>query len=965
LPLERQFTLALVNDVPDIHLADALQWGNASGLAPPFGIPASSTATRAKLKMILQAWRQHRTLPVRKLCVGTVAAAFIATGSSCGADKATGPIPPNVAAAFAVTSDSLVILGGTLAITVRGSLSSLPANARIVWTSSDATVATVDNAGKVSGVGIGSVRISARLLVPDLDTGVVRSLDFRVKYKGIAIAAIDSLTGLGQTVNPVIQGLDTTGAARGTVAATLSSSDPSIVSVASLALTAVKNGSAAITASFDGATAQVAVKVRQVAKSVTFAATPLVIRSLERDTMVVIIVRDTRGNAMAGTPTWSATNAAVASVTATGVVRAHQTSATTIRVTVDTVTATLPVSVAQSISLIAKLAGDAQSQTAGTVIAVAPSVIIKDAGGVGIGGVPVTFTVATGGGSLVGSTVITEPSGIATVGSWTLGAAAGANSLTASAGSVSVSFAASGVAGAPFRVHFTSSPAGTLTNLVGATLARATIINVVDANDNIIAASTASVDLALIGPAGAASLIGTTTLSAVSGVAAYGALKVSTPSAGYRLVAAASGLAPDTSGAFTVLGPAMKLAFIAQPENAVSSSTLTGVTVAVQDAAGTTLSTATSSVTLTLGANPGGATLTGGTARAATAGIATFAGLRLNKAGTGYTLAASASGLTSATSNAFNITPGTAASLAFLVAPTSVTNGVAMTPSVQVAVVDADGNTVTSATGTISAAIAAGSGATLTNATASISSGVATFSSLTLTGTTGAYILQFSDGTRAVTSAAFALRVGAATALAFGTSPATTAINGAPLVPQPVVRVVDVSGNTVATAAGTMTTTITSGSGATLVGATATISSGIATFTTLGLNGTVGSFTLQFSDGTRSISAASIALSAGAAKALSFGTAPSTTAANGVALAAQPVVRVVDASGNTTTSATGTVTATIASGPGGTLASSSATIAGGIATLSGLTLNGPSGAYTIKFSDGTRTLTSGTITLGP
>ena len=915
--------------------------------------------------MTLQALREPHPLPVRKLCVSTVAAAFIALGASCGGDTVTGSITPSIAAAFAVTSDSLVILGGTLPITVKGPLATLPANARIEWTSSNASLVAVDNAGNVSGVGIGRARITARLLAPGLDTGVVRSLDFRVRYKGIAIAAIDSLTGLGQTVTPVVQGLDITGVARGAVAATLSSTDPSIVSAASSTLTAVKNGSTAVVAAYDGATAQVAVKVRQVARSVTFATTPLVIRSLERDTTVVITVRDTRDSVMAGTPIWSATNAAVASVTATGAVRAHQATATTIRVTVDTVTATLPVSVAQSISLIARVAGDAQSQVAGTTLAIAPSVIIKDAGGVGISGAAVTFTVAAGGGSLVGASAVTDASGIATVGSWTLGTAAGANTLTASAGSVQVSFAATAVAGAPFRVRFRSSPAGTLANLAGATLAPAVVVNVVDANDNVITASTTSVDLALIGPAGAASLIGTTTLSAVAGVVAYGALKASTPSAGYRLVATASGIAPDTTGTFTVLGPATKLAFTAQPANAEASSTLTGVTVEVQDAAGTTLLTAINSVTLTLAANPGGATLIGGTAKAATAGIATFAGLRLNRAGTGYVLAATAPGLTTALSNAFTITPGAASSLVFLVAPTGVASGVGMTPGVQVAVVDADRNTVTSATGTMSASIASGSGAALTNATASIVNGIATFGSLTLSGSPGAYVLQFSDGTRGVTSAAIALRVGAAAALAFATAPATTAVDGAPIAPQPVVRVVDVSGNTVTTATGSMTATITSGAGATLVGATAPISAGIATFTALGLNGTAGRFTLQFSDGTRTISSSPITLSAGAATALSFSTAPSAAARNGVPFAAQPVVRVIDRSGNTVTSATGTMTATISSGTGGTLASSSAPITGGIATFSGLTLTGPSGPFTIKFSDGTRQITSGTITLGP
>jgi len=39
-------------------------------------------------------------------------------------------------------------------------------------------------------------------------------------------------------------------------------------------------------------------------------------------------------------------------------------------------------------------------------------------------------------------------------------------------------------------------------------------------------------------------------------------------------------------------------------------------------------------------------------------GVATFSNLSINKAGTGYTLSATSSGLTGATSNAFNITGG-------------------------------------------------------------------------------------------------------------------------------------------------------------------------------------------------------------------------------------------------------------------------------------------------------------------
>jgi hypothetical protein len=66
-----------------------------------------------------------------------------------------------------------------------------------------------------------------------------------------------------------------------------------------------------------------------------------------------------------------------------------------------------------------------------------PSVLIRDQNGTPEAGVPVTFSVTAGGGTLTGGTATTNASGIATVGSWTLGPGDGANTLTASSGSLS------------------------------------------------------------------------------------------------------------------------------------------------------------------------------------------------------------------------------------------------------------------------------------------------------------------------------------------------------------------------------------------------------------------------------------------------------------------------------------------------------------------------------------------------
>jgi hypothetical protein len=91
-------------------------------------------------------------------------------------------------------------------------------------------------------------------------------------------------------------------------------------------------------------------------------------------------------------------------------------------------------------------AGNGQTTSAGTAVPVLPSVIVRDGLGSPVSGVSVTFAVASGGGSITGATATTLASGIATVGSWTLGATPSSNSLTASVtGLTTVTFTATGV----------------------------------------------------------------------------------------------------------------------------------------------------------------------------------------------------------------------------------------------------------------------------------------------------------------------------------------------------------------------------------------------------------------------------------------------------------------------------------------------------------------------------------------
>jgi adhesin/invasin len=95
-----------------------------------------------------------------------------------------------------------------------------------------------------------------------------------------------------------------------------------------------------------------------------------------------------------------------------------------------------------------------QTATVGTAVPVSPSVLVVDGSGNPAGGVQVTFAVTGGGGSVTGATPTSDASGIAQVGSWALGTAAGANQMSASVtGMTPVVFTATGVAGAATQLQ--------------------------------------------------------------------------------------------------------------------------------------------------------------------------------------------------------------------------------------------------------------------------------------------------------------------------------------------------------------------------------------------------------------------------------------------------------------------------------------------------------------------------------
>jgi hypothetical protein len=86
----------------------------------------------------------------------------------------------------------------------------------------------------------------------------------------------------------------------------------------------------------------------------------------------------------------------------------------------------------------------------------------------------------------------------------------------------------------------------------------------------------------------------------------------------------------------TGVGAASKLVFTVQPGAAAAGAAITpALQVAVQDAQGNTVTTATTSITLAIGTNPAIGTLAGTMTVAAVNGVATFSTLSLDKSATG------------------------------------------------------------------------------------------------------------------------------------------------------------------------------------------------------------------------------------------------------------------------------------------------------------------------------------------
>ncbi len=550
---------------------------------------------------------------------------------------------------------------------------------------------------------------------------------------------------------------------------------------------------------------------------------------------------------------------------------------------------------------------------------------------------PVTITVASGPGTLGGATTVNAVGGVITYTALSLNRI-GAHTLQASAPGLTSTTSTSFYISAD-RLAFVTQPPDSTAGVNFTTSVQATDgFGTLDAQFNgSVAISQAS------GPVGA-TLSGSNPLTATNGLVTF---TLSLDKAGlYTLQAASNPLTPATSNSFTISpAAASQLVFNAQPGDAQAGATLPPPPVVYAlDSFGNLAASFSGAVTMTIASGPGGAALNGTTTVNAVGGVITYTNLSIDVAGM-YTVQATASGLTAATSNSFNITPGAAARLVFTAQPGDARANQAFPAQPVVVVQDSFSNTVTSFNSAVTITVASGPGTLGGATTVNAVNGVVTFSGLTLN-RIGAHTLQASRaGLTSATSNSFYI---SADRLAYVTQPpdSTAGVNFITSL-----KATDSFGTVDAQFNGSVTISQASGPGGATLSGTNPLNavSGLVTFT-LSLD-KAGTYTLQaVSSPLTSTTSNSFIISPAAATHLAFTSQPGGSTVN-AALSAAPVVAVMDTFNNIVTAYSGSITLTIATGPGGAVLTGTTTLAasGGLATFNGLSLN-KAGTYTLQAS---------------
>jgi hypothetical protein len=448
---------------------------------------------------------------------------------------------------------------------------------------------------------------------------------------------------------------------------------------------------------------------------------------------------------------------------------------------------------------------------------------------------------------------------------------------------------------------------------------------------------------------------------------------------GGALIAA---LFPMAGSVLAAAGPGTQMVFTTQPIGGVTygANLSAQPVVEIRNASGVVVTSGgdeTAAVTLTLLAptvGGPGVLACGTNPLSAVAGVATFAGCKVNtNSGSGYKLRATAtlnSVTVTADSAAFTINSADPTKVVFSTSPSSSTGGIAFPTQPVVQVQDAASQIAVQYGGTVALAIAnnAGPGGILTctgGNSKAVTNGSSTFAGCAIdkigTGYTVSANAGGSSGLTADTSAAFNITLGAAAKLLFTQQPVGDVGVGIALTTQPKAAVTDAGGNVqTGDAASQITLAIKSGTptvgGPGALACTTnpvTVVAGVATFAACKINNDTGAaYQLHATSG--SLTAAdstAFNIVSGPGTKLAFSIQPG-GGTGGTAWTVQPVVQVRDASSDVVvTDSTTVVTLAINTNPGtGTLTCTgglSKTVTNGQATFAGCSIDKIGTGYTL------------------
>src|SRR5205823_1840043 len=273
----------------------------------------------------------------------------------------------------------------------------------------------------------------------------------------------------------------------------------------------------------------------------------------------------------------------------------------------------------------------------GAVITPAVQVTAQDAQGNTATGFTGNVTVAIGTnegtGALGGTLTHAAVGGVATFANLAIDKVGTGYTLTATGAGTATSAAFNITAGTATQLVFTVEPS---TTAAGAVITPAVQVTAQDAQGNTATGFTGNVTVAIGTNPGGGTRSGARRVAAVEGVARFANLAIDKVGTGYTLTATGAGSA--TSAAFNITaGTATALVFSVQPTNTVAGATITpAVQLTAQDGSGNTATGFTGNITVAIGTNPGGGTLSGTATVAASGAVATSSGRTIDRAGTGY-----------------------------------------------------------------------------------------------------------------------------------------------------------------------------------------------------------------------------------------------------------------------------------------------------------------------------------------